>query len=287
MTDDGSKASSGWRVWFAGQTIFARATIAAIVMGAYAAGVVAIELYWLGGMGSVGAGFHGILGLTLGLLLVLRTNTSYDRWWEGRKLWGQLINDSRNLAIKIQTCVSADQSEKHALAEQLILFAEALKNHLRRGTHAAAQGRIDVPKIELPDVLHEPTAITATIYQQLEGWRKRDLLGGFELLFLDAHAAQLMNICGACERIQKSPIAPSYRWFIRKSIALYLLTLPWGLVTDFSWWATGVAALCTYFLVGVELIAEEIEDPFGVTQDDLRLDEYCDTIKRSIEALGL
>src|SRR5262245_21929654 len=77
------------------------------------------------------AQFHGLLGLILGTLLVFRTNTSYDRWWEGRKLWGQLVNDSRNLAIKVQTCVRADAADKQRLGRWLVDFAYALKGHLR------------------------------------------------------------------------------------------------------------------------------------------------------------
>ena len=91
-----------------------------------------------------------------------------------------------------------------------------------------------------------------------------------------------MNICGACERIQKSPISLSYRWFIRQSIAIYLLTLPWGLVHGFGWWTVAAVAMLGYFMAGVEAIAEQIEDPFGVSQDDLMLDELCATIERGV-----
>jgi putative membrane protein len=107
-------------------------------------------------------------------------------------------------------------------------------------------------------------------------------VGGFELLFLDGHAASLMNICGACERIQKSPISASYRWFIRQTIAIYLLTLPWGLLEHFGWWTIPVSGMLAYFMIGVEMIAEEIEDPFGITEDDLMLDDLCQTIDRSV-----
>ena len=101
---------------------------------------------------------------------------------------------------------------------------------------------------------------------------------------LDQHATSLMNVCGACERIQKSPISASYRWFIRQMIGIYLLTLPWGLVETFGWWTIAAASLLSYFMIGVEMIAEEIEDPFGVTEDDLRLDALCHTIESSVRS---
>src|SRR6478736_3511413 len=111
--------------------IFGRIWVTVAAMAAYTTLVVVVERYTSAYVTSVGATFHGILGLVLGTLLVFRTNTSYDRWWEGRKLWGQLVNDSRNLAIKIETCVRADLADKQRLGRWLIDFAFALKGHLR------------------------------------------------------------------------------------------------------------------------------------------------------------
>lgn len=248
----------------------------------YSALVVLIDRLWLGVETGIGAEFHGFLGLILGTLLVFRTNTSYDRWWEGRKLWGQLVNDSRNLAIKVQTCVRADSRDKQRVGQWLIDFARALKEHLRSSARLAElPGFADVKLDHEPK--HVPAYIASKIYEQFENWRQNDQLGGFELLFLDQHATSLMNICGACERIQKSPISLSYRWFIRQSIAIYLLTLPWGLMLSFGWWAVPAVAMLAYFMIGIEMIAEQIEDPFGVSDDDLRLDDFCQTIEKSVQ----
>src|SRR5687768_16060129 len=104
-------------------------TVAATTL--YAGLAFLIDRYYLHRVETVGAEFHGFLGLILGTLLVFRTNTSYDRWWEGRKLWGQLVNDIRNLAIKVQTCVRAETSEKALPGRWLCDFAWALKGHLR------------------------------------------------------------------------------------------------------------------------------------------------------------
>jgi ion channel-forming bestrophin family protein len=254
-------------------------TVAAVTL--YAAIVECIDQYYLHSIETVGAEFHGFLGLILGTLLVFRTNTSYDRWWEGRKLWGQLVNDVRNLAIKVQACVQADPADKQRLGRWLIDFALALKLHLRQGVRLS-----DLPGFAdangQPQPAHVPAYISGRIYEQIETWRRNDQVGGFELLFLDGHAASLMNICGACERIQKSPISASYRWFIRQTIAIYLLTLPWGLLEHFGWWTIPVSGMLAYFMIGVEMIAEEIEDPFGITEDDLMLDDLCQTIERSV-----
>jgi ion channel-forming bestrophin family protein len=262
--------------------VFARIWGAVALSGLYAALVCWIEMHYFDEMITIGSQLHGVLGLILGTLLVFRTNTSYDRWWEGRKLWGQLVNDSRNLAIKVETCVHADEAEKDQLSVWLIDFAYALKGHLRGGIKLA-----QLPGFEkaTDDPAHVPAYLSEKIYDQLERWRQSEKIGGFELLFLDGHAASLLNICGACERIQKSPISTSYRWFIRQSIAIYLVTLPWGLVEDFDWWTVPAMILACYFMIGVEMIAEEIEDPFGDSEDDLRLDDLCRTIDVSVSEI--
>jgi putative membrane protein len=262
--------------------IFGRiwATVAAIAL--YAALVVLIDHHLTVHVSQGAAAFHGLLGLVLGMLLVFRTNTSYDRWWEGRKLWGQLVNDTRNLAIKVQTCVRAGAEDKQRLGRWLHGFAVALKDHLRgRASLSSTPGFMDNP--EKPP--HVPAYISASIYEQFEAWRQSEQLGGFELLFLDQHASSLMNICGACERIQKSPISISYRWFIRQSIAIYLLALPWGLLPSFDWWSVPAVAMLGYFMVGVEMIAEQIEDPFGTDPDDIGLDNLCDVIEKSVSGI--
>ena len=262
--------------------VFARIWSAVALAGLYAGAVVWFEIHYLERLITIGSQLHAVLGLVLGTLLVFRTNTSYDRWWEGRKLWGQLVNDCRNLAIKVATCVHADRVEKDQLSVWLIDFAYALKEHLRGGLKLT-----DLPGFETAtdQPQHVPAYLSEKIYDQLERWRQAEKIGGFELLFLDQHAAALINICGACERIQKSPISVSYRWFIRQSTAIYLITLPWGLVREFDYWTVPAMVLLSYFMIGVEMIAEEIEDPFGDAEDDLALDDLCRTIDRSVSEI--
>jgi putative membrane protein len=262
--------------------IFARIWVIVAAVAAYAGIVAVIELYFLPELIAIGVELHGFLGLILGMLLVFRTNTSYDRWWEGRKSWGQLVNDARNLAIKVQTCVEADVADKRQVGRWLVDFAYALKGHLRGSIRlnelASFADSTDEPA-------HVPAYISTRIYEQLERWKQHSQLGGFELLFLDQHAASLMAICGACERIQKSPISISYRWFIRQSIGIYLLTLPWGLIGSFGFWSIPAVAMLAYFMIGMEMIAEEIEDPFGMSEDDLLLDDLCHTIELSVNSI--
>lgn len=267
--------------WYAMSRNFLRIAPCLVGIGLYCLVVSGVDEYTEGAI-HLNSNFHALIGLMLGLLLVFRTNTAYDRWWEGRKLWGQLVNETRNLAVKIATCVRAEQRDKIEIAQRLSAFALALKDHLRGGVKLqdlqAFQNSAEQPQ-------HVPAFIVARIYDRLERWRLSEQLGGFELLFLDRHASALLDICGGCERIQKTPISGGYRRFILQSIWVYVLTLPWGLVDFLAWWTAPVTMLVAYMMVGIEVLAEQAEDPFGTDTDDLPLDAICATIDRSLHEI--
>jgi putative membrane protein len=228
------------------------------------------------------AGAYG--SIVLGLLLVFRTNSAYDRWWEGRKLWGQLTNDARNFALKVHSLVETPQPQRVRLGELLISFAFALKHHLR-GTSPSEPlpGLRDLPG-PLPD--HLPLYISKQIYEIIADWSDGRGVDGWKLQMLDPHAKALMDICGSCERIKNSPIAVSYRAFMRQGIALNLLAWPWYLTQEFNvWWTLPPLLIGAYFLIGIELIAEDIEEPFGRDEDDLPLDDICNNIKRTVSSI--
>ena len=94
-----------------------------------------------------------------------------------------------------------------------------------------------------------------------------------------------MDVCGGCERIHRTPLAKSYRWFVRQLIAIYLITLPWGLTEDFGIWTVPTVVLIGYFMIGLEAIAADIEEPFGTDADDLRLDEMCRSVDASVREI--
>lgn len=259
--------------------IMARLAVYVVLLGCYAVIVVLIDQWFLHDLLLLRSTIHTLLGLVLGGLLVFRTNTAYDRWWEGRKLWGQLVNDIRNLAIKVQACVQAPLEEKQRFAQHLIAFPFALKDHLRGPIHLRDYQGFENTTADPP---HVPLAIAHSLYHELESWRRDQELGPIELLFLDTHAAALMNICGACERILKTPLSPSWRRFIRQSIAIYLFTMPWGMVEDLSWFTVPTMMLVSYFMIGMETTAEDIEQPFGFDPDDLPLDDICAGIEKSV-----
>jgi len=222
--------------------------------------------------------------VVLGLLLVFRTNSAYERWWEGRKLWGQLTNDSRNLCMKVSSMVAISELEKRQFGELVISFAYALKHHLR-GTTPNEQ-LPGVNQLSESELEHLPLTIANRIYQTVSSWQQKGLIDGLTFIILDQHTRALMDICGACERIKNSPIAVSYRAFMRQGIALNLLTWPWYLTQEFSvWFSMPPLLVGAYFLIGIELIAEDVEDPFGHDGDDLPLDNICTSIRTTVSKI--
>jgi putative membrane protein len=226
----------------------------------------------------------GFASLILGLLMVFRTNSAYERWWEGRKLWGQLVNESRNLCIKAKKYANVSNSEKVHLGQLVVSFAYSLMHHLR--DKRPNDNLPGVRPIEELGSAHLPVQIAEAIYDKIQQWYKAQALDGFTLGQLDVHARALMDICGGCERIKSTPLALSYRAFIRQGIALNLLAMPWYSASTLAfWWSLPLIIVTSYFLIGLELIAEDIEDPFGKDGDDLPIEIICDKISQTVSEI--
>jgi ion channel-forming bestrophin family protein len=224
-------------------------------------------------------GILNVLGMVLGLLLVFRTNTAYDRWWEGRKLWGQLVNDSRSLAIRLHALPKITPEEKAELGQMVIGFARALKEHLREGIRARQLSLYDHMHVE---PVHVPAHIASMIGEHFVRWRNEGRIENIDDVILVVHVRTFMDVAGGCERIRGTPISRSYVAFVRRIIFLYLATVPLGMVEEFKFYTIPVALIITYFMMGIELIAEEVEEPFGRNEEDLLLDDICKNIATSV-----
>lgn len=285
LSDDGTRQML--RAWYRPFVLMHRIPVVrrvwlwVAVMALYTVGVdwIAAESFPAHAFKEFGA--VSTIGIILGLLLVFRTNSAYERWWEGRKLWGQLVNDSRNLCLKIRALDGIRQSEKTRMGELITSFAYSLKHHLR-GTQPS-RPLPGVGNIDEEDAQNIPVHIAGRMFDTLTKWRKDGHVDGLLMLQLDKHALAFMDIAGGCERIKNTPIAISYRAFMRQGIALNLLAMPWYMSQQLEvWWYLPLILISTYFLIGIELIAEEIEDPFGYDGDDLPLDNLCAGIRKTV-----
>lgn len=226
---------------------------------------------------------HSLLGFVLALLLVFRTNSAYDRWWEGRKLWGALVNNSRNLAFKINA-VTINSKEKEFWSVMISNYAFAMKEHLRDGTKLEELTLIDeLDKIK--NAKHVPNLIASEMYKKLHQLYKSNEITGDQLITLDKEVKSFTDIIGGCERIKKTPIPYSYSLFLKKFIFLYVITIPFGMTYDFNYWTIPIATIILYVLGSIELIAEEIEDPFGIDANDLPTDSLALTIKENVKEI--
>ncbi|MEQ8470171.1 MAG: bestrophin family ion channel [Marinoscillum sp.] len=231
--------------------------------------------------------FHSILGVILGLFLVLRTNTAYDRWWEGRKLWGQLVNDSRQIAIKLEAFLPKDALDDREFFRRMIPNeAFSMKEHLR---DSILIGEMDTINEEVKQRIikskHRPNMINRLLYERVMKCREEGKLTSEQLFILDKELKGFTDIIGACERIKSTPIPYSYSMFIKKFLFIYAITLPVSFMWDFGYWTIGIVMLAFYFLVSIELISEEIEDPFGNDINDLPLNELALKIKRNVSEI--
>ena len=224
---------------------------------------------------------YSLVGFVLSLLLVFRTNTAYDRWWEGRKKWGELVNNSRNLAIKLS--ILCKHSEDKAFFKRMISnYPFAMKEHLREGVNLTILDLTAQEQKEIEAFEHKPNYIIKSLYNRVEVLKNTGELSEEALIVIDINMKSLSDIIGACERIKNTPIPYSYSMFFKKFIFLYVTTLPLAFVDAFGYYSSLVSIFVFYVLVSMEVLAEEIEDPFGVDDNDLPTDELSKKIKNNV-----
>lgn len=210
-------------------------------------------------------GVHTLLGVSLSALIVFRTNSSYDRWWEGRKLLGSLVNRSRALAALVWSQTHLSEASRQQFLKELGQFSFRLRDHLRG------------PQ---PPPDHLPQRTLLALGQQLAAWEREGGLPTHTFSSIERQLSELYDILGGCERIRNTPVPLSHRAVVPQVVVVYLLALPWGLPNGKL--AVLIVALVAYFLVSLEMIAEEIEEPFGQEPDDLPLTRTCLGIEQAL-----
>lgn len=225
---------------------------------------------------------HGMLGFVISLLLAYRTNTAYDRWWEGRKIWGSLINNSRNLSIKLSVILQ-DEKDRTYFRKMIPSYASILHKHLN-DTDTSKQLFDDVD-LEIDHHKHKPNQVVQMLFQKINDLYVSKKITGDQLIILNSEIQSFTEICGACERIKNTPIPYSYSAFIKKFIFIYVLTLPFGYVFNLGYFVIPVVVFIFYVLASLELIAEEIEDPFGKDVNDLPTKKIAESIKKHVEEI--
>ncbi len=224
---------------------------------------------------------HTLVGVALGLLLVFRTNASYDRYWEGRRLLGGFVNRSRDLARQAAAYIDAGAegaaegaAERREIARLLSVFYALLRQYLRKerdldalGAPISAEERAALEPLPV-----RPTLASVWLTRVLARSARDGRLSPEKLHFMDANVTQLVDIWGGAERILKTPIPFAYAQHIKSFLMLFCFTAPFAMVEQMRWYTPIAAAVLAFGMFGIDEIGVEIEDPFGYDPNDLPLD---------------
>ena len=232
---------------------------------------------------------YSILGFTLSLFLVFRTNTAYDRWWEGRRLWGDLNNAIRNISIHLHSSLPIENEQRrHYYSALMHLFSIALKQHLQdkrlHGNHFEIfedKNPIFEEKSEILKTNNQPQFIAKLIFLALKADVRHGLFSIHDLELFRTELNKFMEVAGGCERIKNTPIPFTYSVFIKKFIFIYVMLFPIVYSTQLFFIIIPVTMFILYVLASIELIAEEIENPFNGDESDLPLEAIVKNIGKN------
>ena len=232
-----------------------------------------------------------LFGFVLALFLGFRNNVSYDRFWEGRKLWGALLNDTRSLARQALTLTekSSDPENAKPFVLMLVAFTYALKHQLRHTDPAKdLKKRLNDEQFELvKEAKFKPILIMKLMAQWVQQAHHEKKLDSIQQSCFDQNFDKLSDIVGGCERIQSTPLPYSYRVLLHRTIYSYCFLLPFGLVDSLQWLTPFLVVFIAYTFVAFEAIADEIEQPFGKEPNDLALNAMCRNIESTLlEMIG-
>ncbi len=191
--------------------------------------------------------------------------------------------------MKLNACISKENHEDRDWFSKMISnFAIATKEGLRKGVQLNDLEPVSESFLEdLKKYKHKPNRIAALLYEKVNTLYKNGQMTGDQLVNIDKELNDLIDVMGGCERIKNTPIPYSYMMYIKKFIFIYIITLPFGFVTGSGYFTVPIVLLITFVLMSVELIAEEIEDPFGHDQNDLPTDELAAKIKENVAEILL
>jgi putative membrane protein len=229
---------------------------------------------------------HSLMGGVLGLLLVFRTNASYDRFWEGRKLWGSLVNECRNIARLSKIWLSFDKKLAEDICEWTAIFPWMVMHRLR-GTPMQHRTRWVLEQSQLDavfDAKHPSLDVARKMSQLALKGRERGLISEMQLVAMEACIQRLVDYLGGCERIQNTPMPFAYMVHLRRALTVYCFTLPFALFDKYHWGMLPIVLVIAYIMFGIEEIGVEIENPFGIDENDLPLERLCETIQRDVRS---
>ena len=231
-----------------------------------------------------------LIGIALAIFLGFYNNASYDRYWEGRKLWGALLNDTRSLCRQASTMMDYDQGspELTDFVNLLIAFVHALKHQLRQTDPAKDMQRLlPAHLIKSVQTAHfKPVILMQEMGRWVEKGRKAGKIDSTTITAFDYNLNGLSNIVGGCERIAGTPIPFTYKVLLHRTVYMYCFLLPFGLVDSIGWMTPLIVVFIAYTFMALDAIVNEIEEPFGVAPNDLGLNAMSNMIERTLREMA-
>jgi putative membrane protein len=229
-----------------------------------------------------------LTGVSLALFLGFRNSSAYDRWWEGRRLWGSLLNTARSLTREALTMTdgSATTERTREFVNLVIAFAYATRDQLRGKAFQHGAELLSVPlAAEVNQARYKPALLLRAMGEWVSQRQREGLFGEVTASTFDRNLNELSNVLGGCERIASTPVPFSYSVMIHRVVYFYCALLPFGLVDAIAWMTPVVSLVIAYSFIALDVLASELEMPFDLEENDLPLDTICRTIELSLREM--
>jgi putative membrane protein len=227
--------------------------------------------------------FHLIFSFILTIVISFRVNSSYARWWEGRTLWGAIVNNCRNLALKFDTYFGLQQHpDFYLLVRKLPVL---IKANLRKDTSTLAQ---ELKELGVDDgsTPHPVVFVTHRMYAIINNLRDGSIDRMQQCALLETHVANLIDMVGGCERIANTRMPPAFAFFVKQALLFYALMFPFGWLNTFGLLIVPMMLMIVYVLLGLEILSEELEEPFNICDNGLNLDVIARNIELNVEQIA-
>jgi ion channel-forming bestrophin family protein len=230
-----------------------------------------------------------LIGIALAVFLGFRNNASYDRWWEARKLWGQLLNESRSMTRQALTLPreSLDSADVREFIQVLGTLPHALRHQLRKTDPAEdLKTRLPAPLYErVMTARYRPAALMLWLGEWVQRHARTGAIDPMAVLAFDRNLNGLSDVIGGCERIVSTPLPFAYSVMIHRTVYFFCASLPFGLVDSIGIFTPLFSVFVAYTFMAHEAIASQIEEPFGTDDNDLALTVMSAMIEDAVRDL--
>lgn len=263
-------------------TVLPRIAVRVLLAAAFGLAAVLLQRHHVVNL-AIPPAVHTLVGVALGLLLVFRTNTSYDRFWEGRRLIGSIVNNARDLARQARSYID-DPAARARVGVLINAYYAVIRRYLRNEREwpelAATLSAEEMAAIAA--TRNPPVLLARWLSDVFAAEARAGRLSEQRVQLLDLAVSDIVDFYGGAERIMKTPVPFAYAHHIKGFLALFCFTVPMALLAQMGWYTSAASAIVAYALFGIDEIGVEIEDPFGYDANDLPLDAIGDTLARDV-----